>query len=67
MNMDAGDPRLEISAEDAAIIQMHQVMTHYHCLDINVYRNNPAWWNKAAYALIRTESRAAQDKYQDKK
>ena len=32
-----------------------------------VYRKNPAWWNDACYALIRTENKAERDKIEESK
>lgn len=52
---------MPITSDDAHVINMYQVMRAFNCLDLNVYRNNPAWFNEAALALIRTETRAGKD------
>ena len=56
-----------ISKEDSQVIKAFQVCKAFNCLDINVYRNNPAWWNAACYALICTENKAKTDKVDEKK
>ncbi len=68
MGFEANDahPEYQISKEDANVIQSFQVCKAFNCLDINVYRKNPAWWNKACHALIRTENKVQQDKIEDK-
>ena len=58
----SGDGKYEISPSDARTIQAYQVCKAFNCLDISVYRNNPAWWNAACYALVLTENKAQQDK-----
>jgi hypothetical protein len=40
-------------------------MSHFHCLDYNVYLQNPAWFNEAALALIKTENIAMRDKQKE--
>lgn len=61
MGFDPGDnPRYQISQEDARTIKAYQVCKAFNCLDIDVYRRNPGWWNNACYALVRTENKAQQ-------
>ncbi len=68
MGFEAGDnERYQISKRDALVIKQFQVMKAFNCLDVNVYRNNPAWFNEAAYALIRTENKAQEDKMEEQK
>ncbi len=62
MGFEANKPKYEISQEDARLIRAYQVCKAFNCLDFNVYRQNPAWWNDACYALIRTENKAQEDK-----
>ena len=63
MGFDAeGVPEYEISKEDSRVIRAYQVCKAFNCLNYNVYRNNPAWWNDACYALMRTEKKVQSDK-----
>jgi len=63
MGMDAeDDPKYQITDKDSHIIKAFQTMSRFHCLDYNVYRRNPAWFNSALYALVKTEIKAAEDK-----
>ena len=61
------DPKYQVSAEDARVIKAFQVMKAFNCLDLSVYRKNPAWFNEACYTLIRTENKAEMDKYEESK
>ncbi len=66
MGFDAEDKeRYQIPPEDAPIIKAFQVCKAFNCLDFNLYRNNPAWWNDACYALIHTENKAQSDKIEE--
>ncbi len=61
-----GKDEYQISEGDARVIQAFQVCKAFNCLDLDVYRRNPAWWNSACSALLRTENKAQQDKIEDK-
>ena len=62
MGLDAeGDARYEITPEDARLIQAYQVCKAFHCLDLETYRKNPAWWNAFCYAMLKTEHKAEAD------
>lgn len=58
-------PEYDITSPDAHVIQAFQVCKAFNCLDLNVYRGNPAWWNSACHALIRTENKVQQDKIEE--
>jgi len=63
MNFDAGNnDKYAIAQEDVPLIKAFQVCKAFNCLDLNVYRQNPVWWNELCYALIRTENKAQSDK-----
>ena len=59
--MDPVTDRYEITPGDARIIQAFQVCKAFNCLDINIYRRNPAWWNAACYALLATENKVQRE------
>ncbi len=61
MEIPEDDDRYRITAKDAEVIRAYQVMKAFGCLDMNVYRNNPTWWNRACYALLITENKAQAD------
>lgn len=68
MGFEAGNnPKYQISSEDARLIKAYQTMKAFNCLDIEVYRRNPAWFNEAAYALIHTENKAQSDKMEEQR
>jgi len=67
MGYDANESdKWAITQEDVPLIKAFQVCKAFNCLDINVYRKNPIWWNEWCYALIRTESKAQSDKAEDR-
>ena len=66
MGLDAGEnPQYQISAEDSRLIKAYQVCKAFHCLNLNIYRNNPTWWNSLCYALLATELKAESDKLEE--
>jgi len=62
MGLDAGDEtRYQVTAADALLIQSYQVCKSFNCLDLDIYRRNPAWWNAFCYAMLKTEHKAEAD------
>lgn len=61
----ADDDRYRITPEDAHLIQAYQVCQAFHCLDLGIYRRNPAWWNAFCYAMLKTEHKAEADNLEE--
>jgi len=65
MGLESNKPEYQISKSDAHIIQAYQVCKFFNCFDYNIYRNNPAWWNAACFALIKTEKKVESDRIEE--
>lgn len=65
MGLDAGeDERYRIAEQDALLMRAYQICREFH-LTYQAYSENPAWWNDACYALMKTENKAQSDKAEE--